>query len=77
MTARDAIRAREARRSPEPPRPPETDVARLQWAPPNPGDPYEWWTKPQLIELAKSFGLDTSGTKADLIARLTDGPAQG
>lgn len=32
---------------------------------------YNHYTKAELIELAQSEGLDTSGTKADLIERLT------
>ena len=40
---------------------------------PEPAPDYTDWRKADLVSLAEERGLDTEGTKADLIERLSDG----
>ncbi len=44
-------------------------------AQPAPGDEYDSMSKAAVVELAAARGLDASGTKADIVARLKNPPA--
>ncbi len=44
---------------------------------PSPGDAYPGLNKPELVELAHSRGIDSSGTMRDIIARLEADDAGG